>query len=869
MTSEKEIYTQSSPRVFILSDVTDFTLAVTNKLLNKSCSVLFTYNEFDSRLKEISSPRFLAIGLSQEKRNFSDISPEYVLAFQSRSKSFNEKALFLGKKLAKNANSKLVFIYPFKKETFDFYDLLERKTFDDKKLPIACVFVGDLVSHDSSVFSDTVRGILDNIKNQKILLFSENFDLYPISVDTASENILRVLFSLKSYGKTTAILGKPLNKDRLQKILGREIRTEINVNRKGVKLVYPQIFEKTHVVESQEKLLADIITLHEIPRTLSSKTAATPKFNFVSFASRFVQKLTKKFAYGKRLAVVLGGVFLMPFFILATSLIFYNLSVRALYLGFNETAIKGLRSVVLLSKIPQVYSSSLSRVPAFMFYADVERSSFILGKKANIWMMSDKLTDSFFTLFKSFSGNLDIDLKMESQKISLDLEKLYSESSFLEGERSAESGFIYKFTDSLATETLSKRMRQEVFIFKNVFSKFSDSLENNNTSKYLVLFQNEKILRSTAGKISTFALLTLTAGKITNLEVYDSFYIDENLKGEIASPFSFISESEEKTWSFRDVNWDADFPTSAVQAEWFLDKSLGESIDGVIAIDREFVENFNLSEKLKPNFDFLFESSSSQPNEAENKSERSPELLKATVNEIVKSRREISFIHSLLKLGEEKHIQFFFNNQNIQREFSDLGWDGSIGKPACEGNCFSDVIAPIEWAVTEENSFVKRESQIEVFLEEGLVKRRLTTFFENTARDSYKLYLRILTNPESGFSPVKIIQDERREEKMPEIKGLRGLKEAGVLLEVPGNSLVAVIFSWESPLPQNFKEDGSYVLSWKKQAGVKSYPLTTIIFAPSNLKSQSTPMSSLTQDGRFLYNTQVSKDYVINFSWEK
>jgi len=91
--------------------------------------------------------------------------------------------------------------------------------------------------------------------------------------------------------------------------------------------------------------------------------------------------------------------------------------------------------------------------------------------------------------------------------------------------------------------------------------------------------------------IGSFAILSFKKGALSNLEVYDVYTADGQLKGYVEPPWQLKTYLDQPTWYLRDSNWDPDFSVSAQRAEWFLDKSLGIRVDGVVGIDLSLVKN--------------------------------------------------------------------------------------------------------------------------------------------------------------------------------------------------------------------------------------------------------------------------------------
>ena len=108
---------------------------------------------------------------------------------------------------------------------------------------------------------------------------------------------------------------------------------------------------------------------------------------------------------------------------------------------------------------------------------------------------------------------------------------------------------------------------------------------------YLLLFQNNMELRPTGGFIGSFALLTINSGKIIEFKILDVYDADGQLKGHVDPPYPIRKILNQPNWFLRDSNFDPDFAKSAVQAAWFLQKELGKSVDGVIAVNAFFLQN--------------------------------------------------------------------------------------------------------------------------------------------------------------------------------------------------------------------------------------------------------------------------------------
>lgn len=108
--------------------------------------------------------------------------------------------------------------------------------------------------------------------------------------------------------------------------------------------------------------------------------------------------------------------------------------------------------------------------------------------------------------------------------------------------------------------------------------------------RYLVVFQNNAELRATGGFIGSYALMDVEDGQVVNLEVPGggSYDLQGSLLELVAAPEPLRLVNPR--WEFQDANWWPDFPSSAGKLAWFLERSRGGSVDGVIALTNTVVE---------------------------------------------------------------------------------------------------------------------------------------------------------------------------------------------------------------------------------------------------------------------------------------
>lgn len=107
---------------------------------------------------------------------------------------------------------------------------------------------------------------------------------------------------------------------------------------------------------------------------------------------------------------------------------------------------------------------------------------------------------------------------------------------------------------------------------------------------YLIVAQNEDERRATGGFISGVGLLQLHQGQIVGLDFVDANNIDDWANKPYDFPpqplYTFMGL---ELFLFRDANFWPDFPTSAENMMNLYSYSQGTPLDGVIAVDQQFV----------------------------------------------------------------------------------------------------------------------------------------------------------------------------------------------------------------------------------------------------------------------------------------
>lgn len=481
------------------------------------------------------------------------------------------------------------------------------------------------------------------------------------------------------------------------------------------------------------------------------------------------------------------------------------------------------------------------------------------------------------------------DINQLSSEMSVDLDSVYEQFSYLEGEiksKPTAGQFLRRFDERLI-ENLST-IREIILKAKIGSLLIPDLVGVYQRKTYLVLFQNNMELRPTGGFIGSFALASFEGGKLVDFQVVDVYSADGQLKGHVEPPPEIRRYLGEAGWYLRDSNFNPDFPTSATQAIWFLEKELGRKVDGVVAIDLFLAQRIlqtigpvNLADYQEEiNADNLFERAEyySEVNFFPGSTQKK-DFLGAIANALferfkqAEEKQWLALAQSIYQSLKSKDLLIFLNNQEGARILADLGWDGGLRRVECrleKGKCLVDYLMIVEsnFGINKANYFVKRNLTHQVSSDSnGTVKEILRIEYHNQSQSEifpagrYKNYLRILTPAETELGKVTINGQEVKKDKIDETK-IAGRTVFGFLVEVPIQERRTVEISYQLAEKFSYKSGGQYLLYLQKQPGIEDNVFNLWFVSPPKLKVVSTRLESSLADGLVSFTPKFDQDLV-------
>lgn len=213
---------------------------------------------------------------------------------------------------------------------------------------------------------------------------------------------------------------------------------------------------------------------------------------------------------------------------------------------------------------------------------------------------------------------------------------------------------------------------------------------------YAILLENTNEARATGGFFGTILFVKVDGGYVKDMTLEDVYSVDGNILETLPAPKGIEPLNHELR--LRDANYWPDFPTSAKQIAWFLDKRKGASVDGVFAITDRFVQDM-LQDMDKVDIpikdtsitlstkDVMTVLSLLVESKVDNNDPKSP--LKEMMNTLP-GKLMADIIHhpwlmtAVVKAAQEKQIMAFSFDPQVQTMFEEIGISQDI-VPYTEG----------------------------------------------------------------------------------------------------------------------------------------------------------------------------------------
>lgn len=601
---------------------------------------------------------------------------------------------------------------------------------------------------------------------------------------------------------------------------------------------------------------------------------------------RFVNKSVQRFLTAAYLLLFL--IFGLPIILISTSVLFLYIGLKNLNSPVSYFPKSAFAISATVSNISKEELICLSYLPIlgrattpFINVSDTLYKISLTSEDARLAM-----ADTVSLLDASLGLSPD-NQEVAATDLVLSLDKMYADFGFIESEIKSMA-----FAQRLLEEVKIGEARSAIFAAKGILENHKDLFGIGTPKTYLVLFQNSAELRPTGGFIGSFALVSFSGGKLSDMNIYDVYSSDGQLKGHVEPPSPIKQYLGEAGWYLRDANWDPDFPTSAAKIEWFLDKEMDVSVDGVVAIDLSVIKNLlaltgpvkildSQTQVDKDNFAQVLQ------NAIENGffpgSRKKVNALSSLYDSLL-DRIKSGFVDKSSLAGlvykslESGGIQVYMHSQPVSNVLGVMDWDGSLVVETCSNNCLSDFVMVNEanLGVNKVNADISRSYALSTTFAPGKLRHSLNIKIKNSSaplgsgKDVYKVYLRLIVPAGSHTFKTESIYAGSTTALEPTYEEVANRLDVGVWLEVARGQERVINFSWVRDSNLNFATSGEYILRWQKQSGIESAEASGRFYFDGYNKRpvlSSSPKFNLTESFAQGYNIDLARDFEARLSW--
>jgi hypothetical protein len=334
--------------------------------------------------------------------------------------------------------------------------------------------------------------------------------------------------------------------------------------------------------------------------------------------------------------------------------------------GYNSTVIS------LVETLPSLGPKVAFANQVIEVGQNLSQAAAILSATAN---GDQSVTDSLDSLNERV-GNVSIILTKANKTLSLipveQLPKEYQDK-------------IIEIKRNLPTFIQQLTRAQAVFKISNTL------LGGKKLSRVLFVFQNNRELRATGGFAGSFAVVDFDRGTMTKFDLPGggTYDVEAGLRTSIIPPYPL--QLLGSTWNMWDANWWPDFPTSAKKIAWFYQKSGGTTVDAVIAVNSDVLQQLlaeigpvdlpdyaltvssaNVYDVLQQEVQVNYDKSLNQPKKV------LADLAPLIIEKVLTYPKKVAIGQLLIRAINNHDIQFYSADSESAEQLDNLGWSGKI-----------------------------------------------------------------------------------------------------------------------------------------------------------------------------------------------
>ena len=475
-----------SPRTLLFSEKNNLTNKIAELLTEKGCVVSFS----DEDIKKGQTINGKKI--------------DYLIYLSVLNFDF-EKDLESIRRVTFGNTTKILFIFPYAQQSKTYFTNLPltNEILSDNKLIAGAIYLGDILDESGGEMEKNLCELLRCYFSNKVNVFpfSRTHIFYPLSIQYASERILRSLFSLKAYSKKTAILGEPININELLKLLKtKNLRKDMIFKEED--LVNSEVDERIYVRESKRRLLNHVLDLADLKSKFRS--------DIVSYASKNREentisldtntkydslggKIKKSLFYRWKLKLlfILSTIVLIPFIFLTVSTSLLFVAYKSFPKGYFGVTNKALSAASFFSRSASNYSLGFMELPILKnVYSVVQKSAHLIQKETAIGEKFINVSQDTIALVEKVTNDETYDVSLYGRNVSLELDLIYKELAFLESEIHDSDPYTRRLATLIVGDKNLKELREKTLLVSKVIYSLGGLLGKGKPSRYVLVLEN-------------------------------------------------------------------------------------------------------------------------------------------------------------------------------------------------------------------------------------------------------------------------------------------------------------------------------------------------------------------------------------------
>ncbi len=648
------------------------------------------------------------------------------------------------------------------------------------------VFVKDLFQADlpyAVTWLDQL--VLESLKKHKITISSKGKNyFYPLTIHDLIKAILKIFFLTSTAGKSFWLVGDRLSDLEFAYLLKKTVEGSdeptFEIDATGQNITFgldlsaqgntSRAALNWNPEEDFSTSLKTFLSHSENQETSFSELSHNHKLtSFRHLLEKALQKHQKGISFSfdngplllRKITKIALSFILITYFCLALSFVGFTAlsltllegSINSLRSGDLPTSVRRLNQSIFYSQVGESSYSFLEPIISvvsvdtharnYNLFAFEHYSQTSLGNLQQTYTLAEKILYSIGDSPTTLDYN-DTSLALRSNLIQI-YENL-NQIDLLTGSGKLPSVVEKKIKANVEFNNL-KQIEEQILQLTKIIDLIPTVLAGDSTKNIVVLFQNSQELRGTGGVIDFILTLSLEKGRVVSHRNYSSSEINTLASGLVEPPPIIKLYSGTDDWKLRDMNYNPDFPQTAENLSWFINRVLKFKPDVVLAVNDHLIQNLLDQDKNVADL----EKELSVPN-----SSLYNQLVDLYINKLIQHKLSLLVIgRALAKEVGENQLLFWTADSSAEESILDQVYSGSVLPHLCHSGLRSTRLCLAQTTYLNQSNFslspvdhnLQRQTTHTVWLETNRVLHEYSIDYQFTK-----------TVPDFGHPMINIVQ---------------------------------------------------------------------------------------------------------------